>query len=92
MEMKPGVTMTIRFKGELVHEFAVHPSTPDNLYDTTESLTTPHCYSGKEDGGFLPVPNNAGPHALLATAIVKAKQSSEGFLADKCEGPVKDDI
>ncbi|OQS02281.1 hypothetical protein THRCLA_21457 [Thraustotheca clavata] len=92
MEMMPGVSMTIRFKGEQVHAFSIHPTTPINLYDTKESLSTPHCYGGKEDGGLLPTPNNAGPHALLATAIKQAKESSEGFLADKCEGPVKEDI
>ncbi|ETV94712.1 hypothetical protein H310_11685 [Aphanomyces invadans] len=90
---KVGVTMSIRFRGEEVHAFSVHPDVPEDMYSTNESETIPHAYGGKEDGGPLPAPKQTGPHALLATAIKNAKSKSEAFLADKCEGPVKlDDV
>ncbi|KAF0699140.1 Aste57867_10296 [Aphanomyces stellatus] len=88
---KVGVEMSIRFRGEEVHSFEIYPDAPENLYDSTESATIPHAYGGKEDAGALPAPKQTGPHAILATAIKNAKASSEAFLADKCEGPVKFD-
>ncbi|CAK4084869.1 unnamed protein product [Aphanomyces euteiches] len=91
MADKVGVSMTIRFRGEEVHAFSVNPEEPEDIYDTTQSATVPHAYSGREDGGDLPQPKLTGPHAILVTAIKNAKANSEGFLADKCEGPVKFD-
>ncbi|RHY03790.1 hypothetical protein DYB37_008993 [Aphanomyces astaci] len=69
MAAKVGVSMSIRFRGEEVHAFSVHPEVPEDMYNASESETVPHAYGGKEDGGALPEPKQTGDHALLATAI-----------------------
>jgi hypothetical protein len=67
--MPSGVTMTIHFHGEKVHQHSIYPSKSENIYESDATATIPHAYAGKEDGGPLPMPKQTGPHALLATAI-----------------------
>lgn len=64
-----GISATVHFKGEKVHEFESYPTEPlSSLFQADTSLS--HTFSGQVDGGAMADLKNSGPFALLTRAII----------------------
>ncbi|RYH16492.1 hypothetical protein EON65_29985 [archaeon] len=83
---EPIITMAFDFPQESLRIFEVHDAPHVNVNHISQEAAqsnTSYEYSGRHDGGPLPILKSEGPMADVIAALAQAKVVSDSFLTDR---------
>eukprot|EP01031_Cornospumella_fuschlensis_P033562 gene33562-40601_t len=84
---KPLITLAFDFPNENVRVFEIeeisHKVNVNHVSPEAAQSNTSYEYSGRHDGGSLPILKCDGPMAEVVSALAQAKVVSDGFLTER---------